>query len=97
MKANLIVVMILGIFLVSGGVAVSSDILQKKDINEATLETLTSVKGIGEKKASVILGYLQEHGPVKDMDELLKVRGIGEKTLQKIKDAFEIRSVDGKP
>ncbi|GMT46444.1 MAG: hypothetical protein IEMM0007_0010 [bacterium] len=91
MKANLIVVMFLGIFLVSGVTAVSADILQKKDINKATLETLTSVKGIGEKNASVILGYLQEHGPVKDMDELLKVKGIGEKILEKIKEEFEVK------
>jgi len=91
MKANLIVVMMLGIFLVSGGAAVSAEILQKKDINNTTLENLTSVKGIGEKKASVILGYLQEHGPVKEMDELLKVKGIGEKILEKIKEEFEIK------
>ena len=97
MKAKLIVVMFLGIFLVSGVTAVSADVLQKKDINNATLETLTSVKGIGEKKASVILGYLQEHGPVKDMDELLKVKGIGEKILEKIKEAFEVKSDNGKP
>lgn len=97
MKANLIVVMILGIFLVSGGAAVSAEILQKKDINNATLENLTSVKGIGEKKASVILGYLQEHGPVKEMDELLKVKGIGEKILEKIKEEFEVKSDDKKP
>ncbi|NOY39098.1 MAG: DNA-binding protein [Nitrospirae bacterium] len=81
----------LGIFLVSGGAAVSAEILQKKDINNTTLENLTSVKGIGEKKASVILGYLQEHGPVKEMDELLKVKGIGEKILEKIKEEFEIK------
>ncbi|VAX34588.1 hypothetical protein MNBD_NITROSPIRAE03-822 [hydrothermal vent metagenome] len=91
MKAKLIVVMFLGIFLVSGVTAVSADLLQKKDINKATIETLTSVKGIGEKKASVILGYLQEHGPVKDMDELLKVKGIGEKVLEKIKEQFEVK------
>ncbi|MEC4684160.1 MAG: helix-hairpin-helix domain-containing protein [Nitrospirota bacterium] len=97
MKANLIVVMILGIFLVSGGTAVSADILQKKDINNATLENLTSVKGIGEKKASVILGYLQEHGPVKEMNELLKIKGIGEKMLEKIKEEFEIKDKSATP
>ncbi len=97
MKAKLMVVMILGIFLVTGVTAVSADILQKKDINNATLETLTSVKGIGEKKAAVILSYLQEYGPVKNMDELLKVRGIGEKILEKIKEEFEVKSDGKKP
>ncbi len=95
MKANLIVVMILGIFLVSGGAAVSADILQKKDINKATLNDLITVKGISDKKASAVLGYLQEHGPAKDMDELLKVRGIGEKTLEKIKEEFEVKGKAG--
>ncbi len=95
MKANLIVVMILGVFLVSGGAAVSADILQKKDINKATLKALITVKGISDKKASAVLGYLQEHGPVKDMDELLKVRGIGEKTLEKIKEEFEVKGKAG--
>ncbi len=54
MKANLIVVMILGIFLVSGGAVVSAEILQKKDINKATLEDLITVKGISDKKASAV-------------------------------------------
>ncbi|NOZ25940.1 MAG: helix-hairpin-helix domain-containing protein [Nitrospirae bacterium] len=64
---------------------------QKKDINKASREELLDIKGIGDKRATAILRYIQEHGPVREMNELLRVRGVGEKTLEKIKEAFEVK------
>ena len=57
----------------------------KLDINTATAEQLTTLDGIGETKAAAIIAYRNEHGGFSSVDELLNVKGIGEKTLQNIR------------
>lgn len=52
------------------------------DINTATLEQLDELTGIGPKYAQAII----DNRPYTSVDDLIKVKGIGEKTLQKIKD-----------
>lgn len=53
----------------------------KIDINTATLEELYELSGIGPKYAQAIL----EGRPYSSIDDLLQIKGIGEKTLEKIK------------
>jgi len=60
------------------------------DINTASQEELMLKLGIGEKKASSIIAYREEHGSIKYLEELKKVRGIGEKTFNKIKEEILI-------
>ncbi len=79
---------VLCILLAGTGTAPRAD-AQKLDINKATHEELTRVKGIGDKKAAAILQFIRDHGPVRKMDELLEVRGVGEKTLDRLKEVFE--------
>ncbi|MBA1438517.1 MAG: helix-hairpin-helix domain-containing protein [Epsilonproteobacteria bacterium] len=52
------------------------------DINNATKKELVSLKGIGVKKAEAIIAYRQKHC-FENVDALVKVKGIGKKTLQK--------------
>jgi len=53
------------------------------NINEADAETLAeSISGAGPKRAQAIVTHREEHGPFRSVDELLEVRGIGEKTLE---------------
>ncbi len=52
------------------------------DINTATLAQLDELTGIGPSKAQSIIGGR----PYSSLDDLLRVKGIGESTLQKIKD-----------
>lgn len=54
------------------------------DINQATVQKLSRLKGIGEKKAKAIVHYRQLHGDFKSVDELTKVKGIGQKILSHI-------------
>ena len=61
------------------------------DVNSATVEQLQTVSGIGEKIATEIVAYRQAHGAFKSMDELLNVKGVAEKRLEKIKKAVEVR------
>lgn len=55
---------------------------EKIDINTATLEQLETLTGVGPVYAQRII----DARPFSSVDDLLKVSGIGEKTLQKIKD-----------
>lgn len=52
-------------------------------LNQATLQQLQQLKGVGEKKAQAIIEYREQHGPFKQIEELKKVKGIGESTLLK--------------
>lgn len=61
------------------------------DINQATQDQLEQVKGIGEVKARAILDYIRSHGPITDMNQLLNINGIGEKTLESIKQKFSVQ------
>jgi len=53
------------------------------DINTASVEQLTAVKGIGKKKASDMIAFRDAHGPFKSVDELTKVKGIGKKWVKR--------------
>lgn len=57
---------------------------QPVDINQADAKTIaTSLKGIGIKKAQAIVDYRNKHGQFKSADELVKIKGIGKKTIEK--------------
>lgn len=62
----------------------------KVRINSATSEELQKLQGIGPSKASAIIAYREENGPFKTVDDLLNVSGIGEKTLENIKDQIVV-------
>ena len=50
------------------------------DINTADASELASgIKGVGEKRAMAIVEYRESHGPFQSVDELMKVKGVGQK------------------
>ncbi len=66
-------------------------------INAATLEELDQVPNIGKVTAQAILDYRAEYGDFKHPEDLLRVSGIGEKTLQYILDHFHGRLTNEDP
>lgn len=59
-------------------------------INESDLEQLLTLKGIGHKKAEAILSYRKKMGGFKSIEELVNVKGIGEKILLDNKSRLSI-------
>lgn len=59
---------------------------QKVNINKAIIEDLRKIPGIGEKRAQEILDARDLKGGFKSIDDLLTISGIGQKTLEKIKN-----------
>ncbi len=57
---------------------------KKVNINTATVEELQTLPKIGPKTAEAIVKYREEH-PFESVDDLLNVKGIGEKKLEQIK------------
>ena len=66
-------------------VKAKKQIPQDVNINSADQEMLTQLPGIGPVTAGKIVEYRQENGKFKSVDELTNVKGIGGKTLVKLK------------
>lgn len=62
----------------------SQSVSAKVNINTADATALEAVNGIGPKKAEAIIAYRQQNGRFASIEDLTKVKGIGEKRLEKI-------------
>jgi len=56
----------------------------KVSVNNGSLEELTTLPGVGETLGNNIIQYRKEHGKFENLDELLNVPKIGEKTYEKL-------------
>ena len=55
------------------------------DINTADATTLMTVPGIGKSLAQRIVDFRQKNGAFTKVDDLVKVQGIGERSLERIR------------
>lgn len=62
----------------------------KVNINSATVAQLSELPGVGEKLAARIVEYRQKQGAFKSTQELMNVKGIGEKNLQKLQPHLSV-------
>lgn len=63
---------------------------EKINLNRATEAELQTISGIGAKKAQEIIRFRDEQGPFKTVEELKNVPGIGEKTVERLKDMLTV-------
>ena len=60
------------------------------NINTASAAELDALPGIGAKVAARIVEYRQKNGPFKKVEELMNVRGVGEKNFLKLKGQITV-------
>lgn len=60
------------------------------DVNTATRSELESLKGIGPTKAQAIIEYRHKNGPFKRLEDLEKVKGIGNTTVDKLRGKLTV-------
>ena len=73
-----------------GSTSFSATYQGKVNLNTATVTQLTALPGIGQSKAAAILEYRQKKQFTKS-EELMLIRGIGEKLYAKIKDLVSLQ------
>jgi comEA protein len=62
----------------------------KININTASAKELQELPRIGPSVAQRIIEFRKEHGKFKRIEEIMKVRGIGEKTFERIKNLITV-------
>lgn len=77
--------------------AATAAFAQSININTADAEQLAlALNGVGEVKAQAIVEYREENGRFETAEDLLNVKGIGEKTLDKNFDNIDLGSKTSK-
>ena len=66
---------------------------KKININTASSIELQKLPQIGEKVAQRIIDFREKNGKFKRIEELMKVKGIGEKTFEKLRDQITVGPV----
>ena len=63
---------------------------EKININTATVEQLTKLKGVGPKYAEIIVKHRDANGPFETPENIMNVKGIGKKTYEANKEVITV-------
>lgn len=88
MRKTCFTLIIVALIFIAGGYAAAED--AKININTASANELLKLSQIGEKKAEAIVTYRDEHGSFTAIEDITKVKGIGDKIFEKIKDHITV-------
>jgi len=80
---KLVLSLVLLMFMVSAAWA-------KININTASVAELEALPGIGAAKAEAIVKYREENGNFQKVEDIVLVKGIGEKLFEKISGEIEV-------
>ncbi len=94
-RKNVTAIVLIAIFVITlnTGVMAQTKAAKKGDlinINTATAAELIKLPRIGEKIAARIVEYRQKNGKFKRVQDIMKVKGIGEKTFENFKKQIMI-------
>lgn len=73
-----------------------SAVRARLDVNQATVEELNQLPGIGPALAQRIVDHRRSHGPFAAVDDLLFVKGIGAKKLDRLREFVGINNTKSK-
>lgn len=70
---------------------------QPVNVNTADAATIaSSLKGVGQSKAEAIVAYREKNGAFKNAEELVKVQGIGDKTVAANRELILVENAPAK-
>ena len=69
----------------------AEELHSKTDVNRASQKALGKIKAVGKKLAEKIVAFREENGPIEKLEDLLKIKGLGKKKLEKIKEHIAIK------
>jgi competence protein ComEA len=93
---SLLFVSLLCLFPATVTFAQSSEVLQEMpqfepvSINNADLNMLAKLPGIGKKKAQAIIDYREENGEFTNVGDLAQVKGVGKKLMAKLEGKIKL-------
>ncbi len=64
--------------------------MQQVNINEADADTLATLKGIGKDRALKIIEFREQNGPFQKPEDIMKVKGIGQKIFEENKELITL-------
>ena len=67
------------------------------DLNTASAAALEALPGVGPRTAQLIVEYREEHGGFEKVEDLMNIRGIGEKTFLRLRPLVRVGAPDGQP
>ena len=77
--------LLVSVFAASRGIADKQPPAKPLDLNTATLEELEQLPGVGPRTAQDIVKFREKSGPFRRVEDLLAVRGITKRRLEKIR------------
>lgn len=66
------------------------------ELNTATASELRTLPRIGERTAQRIIEYREEHGGFEKIEDLMNVRGIGERTFLRLRPLVRVDAAAGR-
>jgi hypothetical protein len=64
--------------------------MQKMDLNRASKEDLMQAQGISERLAEILIEFREQHGPVRDWEEIREVDGFSDQRLRILQENFTL-------
>ncbi len=87
---KLVLLFLLNLSILILPVAYAEANIEKININTADVLILENLRGIGPKKAADIVEFRDKNGMFESIDDLKKINGIGQKTIDKNRELIEV-------
>lgn len=96
--SKIFVAVLVAVFITAVGIiGVNADDAKQININTASAEELTQLKGVGSNHAARIIEFREKNGPFKKPEDLTLVPGVGQKTFERNKDLILVEAPKKQP